>query len=368
MQTTGHSIGLFKPAYTGSMLGYVACRVYVGICFITAGFTPKISATPRANMLTRMARLGCIARINGHHRHTCEGSLVPDELFQFVEGPQVEAAALALALAGRLADARQVLQHNGLLVRLRLLYDVLADFVVNVLLKTPLFAAKRGKETAAVAPRGCARPLSGLRLKRPAHPVTLLTVGIQLVSSVVRAVRQCTNVVDAPIHPERVGRLVLFGKVGFDLNVNVVRSALLAENRARRLLPRKLFTLPISNVEIKSFTARQKRQADCPVALSKREDALVVVNRGRLKRAVPRLFRLEAWGNPAESADREVGAQPESLPHLMVAELLEFVLGALLVLPAYIGDVVTRIGKCLHRHFDVLLLMGGQSPACTIWS
>jgi len=230
-----------------------------------------------------MARLGCIARINGHHRHAREGGLVSDELLQLVESPRVEATALTLALAGRLADTRladtrladtrQVLQHNGLPLRLRLCYDVLANFVVNVLLETPLFAAKRGKETAAVAPRRSARSLSGLRLKRPAHPVTLLAVGIQLASSVIRAVRQRTDgvdadgvdadIVDAAIYPERIGRLMFFGKVGLDLNVDVVRSALLAQDRTGRLLTRKLFTrvLHAATLQCRDQSARGSSEA-----------------------------------------------------------------------------------------------------------
>jgi len=65
----------------------------------------------------------------------------------------------------------------------------------------------------------------------------------------------------------------------------------------------------------------------------------------------------QAWGNPAEGADRQVGAEPELLPHIGVAERLEFVLGTLFVLPAYISDVVTGVSERLHRRFDVLLLV-----------
>ena len=46
-----------------------------------------------------------------------------------------------------------------------------------------------------------------------------------------------------------------------------------------------------------------------------------------------------------------------SIAAAVVAELLEVVLRALLVLSAYTSDVVASVRECPHRRFDVLLLM-----------
>ena len=359
LQTAGHSTGLFKPANNGSMLGYIPSGVDVRVGFVSAGITVEISTTSSANTLALVARLGRVSRVNGHHWHTREGGLIANELFQLVESPRMKPAALFFA-ARRLPNTGKVFQHNGLPVFFCFLYDVLADLVVSVSLVASLFAAKRAQETAAVAPRRRARPFCCLRLKRPAHPATLLAVGIQLLSSVVRAVRQSGNVAYAAVHSQRVGRLMFVGELSFNLDVDVVVATLFAKHGTCRLVPRKFFTLPVSNIQIKALSALQKRQADRPVFFSKREDALVVVSRRGTENAVSRFGGSQARGNAPKSTNSQVGREIEAFSHVMIAKLLKLVLRAFLMLSTYIRDVVAGVGKRLQRSFDVLLLVRGS--------
>lgn len=288
------------------------------------------------------------------HLYARSSGLVFDKLPQLVEGPGIVQPTLrcAQALIHALANTGQVLQHNGFSFLFSLFYDVLADAMVHPLLVAALFTTKPFEDAPRIfARRGRARVC--LRLKRSAGSVPLQSVGIQRGSSMRNAIGERSDFAKAQVYAQRAGGHIGHRQRLFDLDVEVVAFAFLAQRRRGGRLPGQGVTLKVAHLEHQALAAAHQGQADLPVGLEEAKDPRVVVHTGGLEATVARLGLGEPSSDAGKGAYRQVGRQAKALAHSGVAPFMQGILPMGLVGATPLSDKVTGLGKGPKGRFEL---------------
>ncbi len=164
-------------------------------------------------MPTGITRTRRVARVYQNHAHPFALCLVAEKQPQLVEGPTCALPSLRTSNRCSLPNSLQVFERECLTFVFGLLNKPLADFVVDLALKTSLFTRQLA-QTPAGAARVCS--LQSLAMLEPFFPYLP-----DLCTAVLFAVRVGCQINDAKINANNTLRLIWRG-IGFSLrNVQI---------------------------------------------------------------------------------------------------------------------------------------------------
>jgi hypothetical protein len=200
--------------------------VVIGVSNQAAVSASKLFTNTIANRVALRASFRAISPTYKDNLYAFCWGFILHKLPELVERPTVMQAFLRLAqaLVGGLRNTRQILQGNRLIVGF--CYDAVAARVrfpagINVFNRTLFLPTKPFQGLTRILSRG-RLALVGLRLQSLSPLVSPQSVGIQIASAELSAIREAGNGTDAQIHPKHTARVRSEFTLFFNLDVQVI--------------------------------------------------------------------------------------------------------------------------------------------------
>src|SRR5262245_26969957 len=328
----------------------VTSRVQIGMGGETARPAQELRLRATIGLLTMpttAARLAGVGRVDIDHWHARQLRLVGDEGPQLQEGPTVQHSPLAFANRSlrTLTDALEVFEGDPARSAFRRLHDGLANAVVDIAAE-PLLAATALADQSLGAFGVLLLELATQAREASTHliDVGMLGAGGMVEELTVRRGRQCNH---AQVYPQ-----VLAGLVRHEFR-HVYRDR---QKEGGAALAVEQIALPARTLQ-HTFGmhpepeghnhASIQGQEGYPVGCGERADALVV-GHGPLqpKRRLDLPVALVGFTHLGNGPNRHLRGQSETLPHVIVDQLLQLDLVRLVLL---IGHLRYRVAGSIER-------------------
>jgi hypothetical protein len=292
-------------------------------------------------MTTRPTDMAGFRGIGRVYQYDCDSSilgLIGDELPKLVEGPRGMPIPLHFADMGPLSDPGQIFQSNVLLADACGLDNASTDAVVDRV-HMPSLPSREAFQGAL----GAFRPFG---LERAADFGVVGTEPFDFGRVVWHAVGIDRHTAPPEINAQGTSGLLWPGALALDLHVYEERAIpALHEGRTGGRLAFEPSLLPGAKHRLQALSAGKQGQAEGPVPFPETEDALIVVDRGRIEGRMGFRLDLEGGTDTGNGTNRQIGRQAEALPHLAVACVLDLHLVGRVDLPDHVGNVVAGIRK-----------------------
>lgn len=329
--------------------------VVIGVSNKAAVSASKLFTNTIANMVALRASFRGISRRYKNNLYAFCLGFILHKLPELVERPTVMQAFLRLAqaLVGGLTDTRQILQGNRLIVGF--CYDAVADRVINIFNRTLFLPTKPFQGLTRILSRG-RFALVCLRLQRLSHLVSPQSVGIQIASAELSAIREAGNGTDAQIHPKHTARVRSGFTLFFNLDVQVIAEWFLNQLSRSRFLFCQCLALVVTNLQSELFPLVKQGKASNHQIGVERKDTTIKVRTGWLKAAVALLFLLKGNCHTGNGPDGKVSRKAKLTPNVGIASLVQGELFDLTVGTGIVSHKVASIHKSFQRSLEVLSL------------
>src|ERR1043165_566137 len=119
--------------------------------------------------------------------------------------------------------------------------------------------------------------------------------------------------------------------------------------------------LVVAHRRLKSLATVEQGQTEGPIPLSEAEDALIIVNRRWCKGRVGFALDLECCTHTRNGTDRQIGRQPKTAAHVLIAGMLDLHLVAGMDGASHLSNKITGVRKGGQRGVEFQTLLGGWS-------
>ena len=240
---------------------------------------------------------GCIVGIDDDQRNTTQDGFVGKKLPQLIKGPRMVFAPLGSSDFHRFSNPGQILNGDPFSLRNRFFHNAFCNGVVDDCRKPPFPSTEPFQELSAPP---CAFGLNGT-----AGSLVLLSNGIQRVGRKICPVRECGDVVDSEIHPDKVFHIFNIGIRNFD-RLKQIKLSFPCDKIRFSLDVRKIFGVMTS--ERNSETTSDRPNGGLRALVGK--NSTVIGNGSQWPEYVKSLFvRFIGLGDFSETSDEHLGRQ-----------------------------------------------------------
>jgi hypothetical protein len=356
--------GTTSLCYGKAQYADIPCTIEISITAPATGGigTGKAFAVSVTDMQADVAHLRRVGRGHEMHHDTSILRLIRHEGTQLVERPTVTAAAFhfcARLLVGTRPDTGQILQRYRPRGCQRVGNQVLANLMVGVALK-PCFTPRQPYQKLSASAPGTSGVFRGFLLQRGTQPTIAITHRRQVLPTPVLVIAGMGDVGPSQVDAQDI--VGLCGGRSSVLDLDMQEEGAIAALDQRGTGGDVLFhpaLLSLTQRRFKACAGVQERQTKGPIPCPKAEDALIVVNRGGLKRRVRFALDLERRTDTGNGTNSQIGRQPKAVPDFLITGMLDLYLVAGMEAPCDLGNVVAGVRKGRQRCVKFGALLGG---------
>jgi hypothetical protein len=285
------------------------------------------------NTTTRRTGFTSIPRINQDYGDTSESCLVLNKTAKLEERPIGQSLPLAASSRNPFADTLEVFKSNATFGALSITHDILADYMVGVLLETSLSATKFVKFTLGslgAFPLEIAPTVS----VNPAFSVNLST-------RVKVFIRVNSDINNAKVNTDEVRNFLLdgFGNITGQVKVE---STVPINKVSLALSVLKHHSLVFTTHEGDEFSTIERPNRNGIWTFETQNTVVVCDGTTRLKDSLGAFVLLVGIRNLSDTTDNHLGCKPKLFFSIPICDLVKFELVECTGIPGYLTDVVTR--------------------------